>query len=194
VRTKTSAQADKILQAAGHLFGIKHFHEVRMDDIATEATVGKGTLYRYFPDKEKLYLAVLARASEQYLERIRHALAKQQGPRARLEALVHAIITYFDEQPHLLDLIQRAEVLRAIGTPFPWQEVRERLWALVFDLLEEGKEAGAFEVAAPELAASMLFGGIRIVLRVGKQPRPPNLARQIVDLWLWGVAAACPSR
>ena len=61
MRTKTAQQADKVLDAAARLFGTQRFHEVRMEDIAAEATVGKGTLYRYFNDKEELFVALLER-------------------------------------------------------------------------------------------------------------------------------------
>src|SRR5947209_20384999 len=111
VRTKTPLQADKILEAATRLFGAQRFHEVRMDDLAAEAEVGKGTLYRYFRDKEELYLALLERSAHQINDRIREALAAADGSVARLEAVVGTIIAFFDENPHLFDLIQRAEVL-----------------------------------------------------------------------------------
>ena len=42
-----------------------------MDDVATEAGVGKGTIYRYFEDKDELYLALLDRAGRQLDARIR---------------------------------------------------------------------------------------------------------------------------
>src|SRR5262249_60942668 len=100
----------KMLDAAAKLFGSQRFHEVRMEDIATEAVVGKGTLYRYFKDKQELYDALLKRASDQLLGRLHEALDHTDQPRAQLEALVTAIIDFFDEQPHLSDLIQRAEV------------------------------------------------------------------------------------
>ena len=40
--------------------------------------------------------------------RLHEALDHTDQPRAQLEALVTAIIGFFDEQPHLSDLIQRA--------------------------------------------------------------------------------------
>src|SRR4051794_12024636 len=123
MRTKTPLQADKILQAAGHLFGAQRFHEVRMEDIAAEAEVGKGTLYRYFTDKEELYLALVARSADQMLVRLREDLAAVEGPRAKLQAAVTAFIDFFDENPHLFDLIQRAEVMA--GPSFPWKKTRE---------------------------------------------------------------------
>src|SRR5438132_288135 len=81
VRTKTPQQADKMLDAAVALFGRRRFHEVRMDDIAAEAEVGKGTLYRYFTDKEELYLALLARSARQYLAQVDAEVAKAPTPR-----------------------------------------------------------------------------------------------------------------
>ena len=64
MRTKTPKLGSRILDAAARQFARQRFHEVRMDDIAAEAEVSKGTLYSYFRDKEELYLALLARGSE----------------------------------------------------------------------------------------------------------------------------------
>ena len=107
MRTKTPHQLEKMLEAAGRLFGSQRFHEVRMEDIAIEAEVGKGTLYRYFSDKEELYLMLLERSSQQFMERLRDEKALAEGPRAQLQAIVAAVIAFFDEHPHLFDLIQR---------------------------------------------------------------------------------------
>src|SRR5436305_11617433 len=100
-----------MLDAAARLFGSQRFHEVRMEDIATEAAVGKGTLYRYFSDKEELYLALLARTLGQMRQRVQAAVEQTEGARARLVTLVTEIIGFHDEHPHLFDLIHRAELV-----------------------------------------------------------------------------------
>src|ERR1700761_5292813 len=106
VRTKTPAQAEKILDAAASLFATQRFHEARMEDIAAAAEVGKGTLYRYFKDKEELYLALLERAAVGISARLTSETGAAEGIHARLEAVVRAIVGYFDDNPHLFDLIQ----------------------------------------------------------------------------------------
>src|SRR5262249_32584010 len=169
-----------MLDAAARLFGTYRFHEVRMEDIAAEAEVGKGTLYRYFEDKEELYLALLSRASRDFVRRLEDAVVHADGARERLEAMVEDIIAYFDEHPHLLDLIQRAEVMQRPGMEFPWQQTRNDVLRLVHGIFAEGRQRGEFTVRHPELAALMLLGGLRSVLRFGKRPRTEGLARQIV--------------
>src|SRR5262245_24787505 len=171
-----------MLDAASRLFSRQRFHEVRMEDIAAEAEVGKGTLYRYFSDKEELYLALLRRASTQLRERLRETVAQHHGPRARLQAVVDGIVAFFDAQPHLLDLIQRAEVLQ--GPDFPGRQTRDELLRLVLALFEEAKTQGEFVVRDPDVAALLLLGGLRSVIRFGQRPRPPDLARRIVDIIL----------
>src|SRR5436305_13827365 len=103
-----------MLDVAARLFGTQHFHEVRMDDVATEAGVGKGTIYRYFEDKDELYLALLDRAGDQLSDRIRTGVASAATARAKLEALAIAVLEFFDEWPHLFDLIQRADSQQGI--------------------------------------------------------------------------------
>lgn len=187
MRTKTSSQADKMLNAAARLFGTQRFHQVRMEDIAAEAQVGKGTLYRYFTDKDELYLALVTRASQQILERLHEELEETAGPIERLQTIVAAIVSFFDEQPHLLDLIQRTEVLR--GPDFPWQKTRDEVLHMVLDIFKDAREQGTFTVRDPEMAALMLLAGLRGIIRFGKKPRPRDLAQRIVEALLHGHAS-----
>jgi TetR/AcrR family fatty acid metabolism transcriptional regulator len=190
VRTKTPLQAEKMLEAAAALFGTQRFHEVRMEDIATAAGVGKGTIYRYFSDKEDLYLALLERAAKQMHERLTRSVGNVKTSTGKLHAMVSAILVFFDEQPHLLSLIQREEVLR--GPDFPWKETRQKMLDMLTGLLEEGNARGEFAVRDPGLLALLLLAGLRGVLRFGKRPRPRDLAQRIVDIFLKGAVAGSP--
>jgi len=188
MRTKTPDLPERMLDTAARLFGARRFHEVRMDDVAAEAGVSKGTLYRYFRDKDEMYLALLGRASDQLVQLLRARVAEADGARAGLVAIVDSVITFFDAQPHLFDLIQRAEALQGPGEAFPWQPVRDEGVRLVGEVFRDGQTRGEFVVRDPELAALMLLGGMRAVVRFGKRPRPVNLAERIVDNFLRGVA------
>ncbi|HBR09646.1 TPA: TetR family transcriptional regulator, partial [Candidatus Acetothermia bacterium] len=53
------AKATKIKGVALDLFAERGYHQTTMSDIATAAGVGRGTLYWYFPSKEKLFIAAL---------------------------------------------------------------------------------------------------------------------------------------
>ncbi len=188
VRTKTLQQSEKILTVAARLFASHRFHETRMEDIAAAAEVGKGTLYRYFKDKDELYSALLIRAAEQLQVWIRERLEPAQDTRGKLEAIVDALITFFDDQPHLLDLIQHAEAMKRSDRIFAWQETREKNFRLVREILEAATANGEFGVDDPTFESLFLLCGLRAVLRFSKPPRPPDLARQIVEHFLHGHA------
>lgn len=185
MRTKTPEQAEKILNVAVRLFATHRFHEARMEDISAAASVGKGTLYRYFKDKEELYLALLERASIQMEERL-HAAVEGTCPVRKLEAITATILNYFEENPHVFDLIQHAEALQRPDKPFPWK-ARWVSIELTTQVILEGQKAGLFRVEDPSLAVLMLLGGLRAVLRFGEKPRPANLVQRIVEDFLKGI-------
>jgi AcrR family transcriptional regulator len=186
MRTKTTCQAEKMLDAAARLFGSQRFHEVRMEDIAAEATVGKGTLYRYFSDKEELYAALLERASHQFMSRLENALKDADGPRQRLLAVAATSLDFFAEQPHVSDLIQRAETHTDPTHLLPWQRVRDRTHQLMLDLFAEARARGDFVIRDPEIGVLLFLGGLRSVIRFGPRPQPRNLAQRVVDAFLEG--------
>jgi TetR/AcrR family fatty acid metabolism transcriptional regulator len=171
---------------AAKLFASHRFHEARMDDIAAAAEVGKGTLYRYFKDKEELYMALLARASEEVPRQLRCAVEKATGPRARLEAYVAAVFVICDEQPHLLELIQHAEALLRSGKEFTWNKARQQSVEMIRQVLADADQAGEFHVPDPELATLLFLGSLRSVIRFGPKQRADDLPRRIVDMFLDG--------
>ena len=163
-----------MLDAAARLFASQRFHEVRMEDIATEAGVGKGTLYRYFTDKDELFIGLMQRSAGHFQERIDSLISGEETARGKLQAIVHGIVSFFDEHPHLFDLLQRAEVMQ--GPDYPWRQTRDSLLQTVLKVFKEAEKRGEFSVRDPELAAWILLGGMRGVIRFGTQPRAGDLA------------------
>jgi len=57
----TDERTSQIINAAEDVFTKKGFDEARMDDIAEETGLSKGTLYNYFKSKDDLIIAILDR-------------------------------------------------------------------------------------------------------------------------------------
>ena len=102
-RAKRSHQA--LLDAAERLFGRDGYDEVGTPQIAAEAGVSVGTLYRYFDDKKAVYLEIVRR----YLLRAYHDTLDQLTParfagKARHETIdetVRILFEYVEQQPKL---------------------------------------------------------------------------------------------
>jgi AcrR family transcriptional regulator len=185
-RSKSPEQAEKILVAASGLFATLSFHQARMEDISTAAGVGKGTLYRYFHDKEELYLALLDWAADNFRAHIDRGQHANTSPRARLESLVGAILEFFDAKPYLFDLIQHAEAQHRTTQLANWKNVRQGNIRLALDIIEQGQLSGCWKIPDPEIPVLMLLGGLRSVLLCSATPRPANLAQRIVADFLHG--------
>lgn len=54
------ARRQAILRSAARLFRERPYDDVRVEEIAAEADVAKGTVYRYFPDKDALVAELAA--------------------------------------------------------------------------------------------------------------------------------------
>lgn len=191
MRTKIPNQKEKMLTAAVQLFGGQDYHEVRMEDVAAAADVGKGTLYRYFHDKDDLYFALLARSARQMLERLADAIATNGTIRDKLETFIASGFDFFDSQPQLASLIQRAEVLH--GADSPWHAARATIYRTTLELFQQAAATGEFTIREPALAVHLLWGGTRSILLFSPQPRPEGLAAAIVANFLGG-AAGPPAR
>lgn len=87
-RLTAGARREQLLDAAARVFAQRGFEATRMDDIADEAGVAKGLLYKHFPSKDALFEFLVDRQGRKFVDALRDALAgapSTSGPRQLLE-------------------------------------------------------------------------------------------------------------
>jgi AcrR family transcriptional regulator len=90
------ARTESILEAAGRVFGRKGFAGATMAEIAAEAGISAGAIYRYFPSKEDVIIAM----SDEGLDR-RRAIVEEIARRGgTLEVLTQLADTFFPQLEH----------------------------------------------------------------------------------------------
>ncbi|GGK72281.1 TetR family transcriptional regulator [Planomonospora parontospora subsp. parontospora] len=104
-RADAARNRARILEAAGRLFAAEGAPNVTMDDIARAAGVGRGTLYRRYPDRAAIALALLdehERALQEELLRGDPPLGPGAPPAARLAAFYAAMVRLLEDHAHLV--------------------------------------------------------------------------------------------
>ena len=81
----------EVLQAAMAVFARAGFHQARMEDIAREAGLAKGTLYLYFKNKDDLIAAILRRLFSGELRALEDLQAADAPARERLLTLTRRL-------------------------------------------------------------------------------------------------------
>ncbi|MFC9473748.1 TetR/AcrR family transcriptional regulator [Nocardia sp. NPDC055002] len=104
-RTDAARNRAKVLAAAADLFATRDPRTVTMDDIAKAAGVGRGTLYRRYPDRNAIAVALLdehERALQEQLLRGAPPLGPGAAPADRLAAFYAAMIELLTAHAHLV--------------------------------------------------------------------------------------------
>ncbi|MFN8036435.1 MAG: TetR/AcrR family transcriptional regulator [Acidimicrobiia bacterium] len=98
--TNVRAQTEeRILDAARTCFSRFGLRKTAMEDIAREAGLSRGTLYRYFPDKESLYSAVSERETRLFLEEIAQRTAGLDSLEEKFIRVLLAAVGFLRENP-----------------------------------------------------------------------------------------------
>src|SRR5262245_65803565 len=94
----------QILDTAARVFATYGFANTQVQTIANHVGVGNGTVYRYFPTKEQLFLATVDRGLKELTAEMDRVLASTLEP---LEVFVEAVRTYlgfFHRRPEMAEL------------------------------------------------------------------------------------------
>ncbi|MDE0312091.1 MAG: TetR/AcrR family transcriptional regulator, partial [Caldilineaceae bacterium] len=76
VRSPESTR-ERILDAALSVFSNKGYHDARLDEIVAESDTSKGSIYFHFPNKERLFLALVEKFADLVERRVTEAIAQQ---------------------------------------------------------------------------------------------------------------------
>lgn len=191
---RTPRQCDRvacILNTARQAFAENAFHEVLMDDVARKAGVGKGTIYRYFPDKESLYFAVIFNGVEDLKRQIQFTLPSQGNAESAIRGLIALLISFFSQNRFFFRLMN-IEDSKVGGGSNPnrrrWQQERGQLIDAVAQMLKRARDTDALDAAYPRTDAQILLGMVRSVLRHNEEGLTiQQMSDEIARLYLHGI-------
>jgi AcrR family transcriptional regulator len=169
-RADAAANRQQILAAARQLFDQRGVEQVTMDEIARAAGVGKGTLYRRYPDKATLVVelmdACFVNFERETLDEIElSSTSANSSAIDQLHAFLDRLIDWTEEHtPYLGVIADRSEGSRRgsgrCGPIYRW------LHGVVDYLLRQATAAGEANIDDTVYAADVILSAVDVDLYV----------------------------
>lgn len=181
----------QILEQATSAFAEHGFPRTDVQVIANRLGIGKGTIYRYFGTKDELFLAAVDRGMLLLADSIDRAVEGKTGPLDMIEAAVRAYLTFFDENPEILELLmqERAEFRdRAEPTYFKYKEEDLARW---HELHRKLIKQGVFRPLPPreisDFMSDLLYGMVFTNYFSGRRRTLADQVDKIMQIVYWGI-------
>lgn len=169
------AKRTLILETAAGLFAHRPYHEVRLEDVATAAKLGKGTLYVYFSSKETLYLTLVREGFAAMVQQARlDAGSSESSSWDRLRSVINGLIRFGTTYPDLYRVMRSGMPELSPEDPH-LQSNRRALTELVVSILTDGIRRGEFDDPHPGITAQFVLGVVRSALLYPTADMTPKL-------------------
>lgn len=194
-RPKDEAQIarreQEILEQATAFFADRGYIGADLQELAFQLGVGKGTIYRYFPSKEALFLATVDAGMHRLHASIEASSSHIEDPLAKLCAAVRAFLAFFDANPYLTELLiqERAAFRNRLEPTFikhrkanigPWQTLLKRM-------IEEGKIRSMPVERITDTLSTALYGRLFTHHFSGASKSLEDQADDLLDVFLLGI-------
>jgi AcrR family transcriptional regulator len=154
----------RIIEAAARVFAQKGFASTTIAEIATQAEIGKGTVYEYFKSKEDLFFAVFERYIEETKAGITVSISALTGSASeRLDAMCLSAMATAVEMKHQYSLAMEFWAASASSKMRDrFKQVFRQAYAdfrgIVSTLIQDGIKTGEFrsDVDADSVAAALV--------------------------------------
>jgi len=159
-RRRKEERPAEILCAALKMFTSKGFSSTKLDEVAREAGVSKGTLYLYFESKESLFKAVV---TEFVLPQIANAEEQAEKNTGAIKDLLILLIEQWRKNVLETDLAGIAKMMIAEASNFPdlatfyLENVIKRTRYFVANLITIGIKRGEFVECDANYTARILL-------------------------------------
>lgn len=191
--TRGEQTRDRILKAAGRLFGRVGFRKTTITDVAEAAGIGKATVYLYFQDKQDLFTSLVQREVQTVMDQIRQAVQGETAVDRRLRAF---ILTRYRSIHSLLELHQASSTILLEDLPGMREaanDYNEQELGIVEAIFDDGLASGELAQQDTQLAALAVTGTLRSLDQPWIFQRAPlDLEKRVDDLvhlFLYGLIA-----
>lgn len=181
---------DRILDAALNVFSNKGYHDTRLDEIVKESNTSKGSIYFHFPNKERLFIALVDKFAGLLERQVEEAIDPNAEGIQRVRGALEAVLNTFSRyrRPAKILLIQAA----GLGAVFEAKrmEVHDRFSNMIKRYLDEAVAVGDIEPMDTEIVSRAWMGAINeLVIRwvYEGEPEPDRIIETLLPVLLRSV-------
>jgi len=182
---------EAILDEAIRLFADRGYAEADLQVLADRLDIGKGTLYRHFGSKEKLFLAAADRVMRRIHEHITAVTAPVADPLERIETGIHAYFRYFADHPESVEMLIQERALfrdRKRPTYFVHREANLDRWRSLYrEMIEAGRVRDIPVEQILDTMGDLLYGAMFVGYLVGRREEPAAVATRIINIVFGGI-------
>ncbi|MBZ4687960.1 MAG: transcriptional regulator, TetR family [Clostridiales bacterium] len=158
---KEFQQHDKkilILRAAVKVFSKKGFHLAKIEEIAEEAGVGKGTIYEYFNSKKNLFEEMFIRINELYFKNINEFLDSDKEVKEKIFLFIYTHLKFISEHKDMAKIMMNEHHLFSEKIMQKTIKQRQKLIKNIEEVVSQGVATGEIAVPEPWLIAQIIGG------------------------------------
>jgi AcrR family transcriptional regulator len=149
-----TATSERLLRRAEEVFSRSGYHSASVSAICREAGLAHGTFYRYFDNKEDIFLRIVERLETRFTARLAAAGQGASTTAERLLACYGTLLACVEEDAAVYNVFREAEFIRP--------EVARRFYTAVAEVVrsvvEEGVRKGDLHSANSEVVAHAILG------------------------------------
>lgn len=139
-----------IIEAADNLFHRYGYSKTSLDDIASEAGLGKGTIYYYFESKEDIFMETVQQHSEKFYRTLRERISAEKTFEDKFSMAIKLPIQLANEHaPILLDAIKNIPDNYLHKLDNFRDANRKRMLDILRETMEHGAKQGAISNSVP---------------------------------------------
>jgi AcrR family transcriptional regulator len=182
----------QILSASTSFFSKHGYRQTDIQAIADFLKIGKGTIYRYFPSKEELFLATVDDGMNKLQIAVDLSIEKAESKLEKLNCAIYGYLDFFDKNPELPELLiqERAEFKNRISpTYFIHKNRRMQEWTSLFEALkEEGVIRSISAQDIFDILGNLLYGTMFTNFHMGRKSNAEQV-EPILDIVKNGILA-----
>jgi AcrR family transcriptional regulator len=160
-----TATFERLLREAEQVFSRSGYHSASVSAICREAELAHGTFYRYFDNKEDVFLHIVERLETRFTVRMEGAARGAPTAAGRLLACYQTLLACVEEDAAVYNVFREAEFIR----PEVARRFHTAIAAVIRSVVEEGVREGDLrplnsEVVAHAILGMALFTALRYVI------------------------------
>jgi len=156
---KAAATYKRLLSAGEHVFSEHGYHAASVSAICREAGVAQGTFYRYFLNKEEVYLKLIELLQDSLVSSIKEAIAPLSSATEQLLTCYKGVLAFISENSGLYHVFRQAEF---INIEVHWR-FHESIAEILEQILRLGVRTGEFRQLDAEVVAYSLLGILEFI-------------------------------